>query len=74
MQSRSTIKPGRYLHYKGNEYQVFDTALHSETEEELVVYKPLYGDQKLWVRPIEMFLDTVIIDGVEIERFKFIES
>ncbi len=64
--------PGRYRHYKGNEYLVLDVARHSETEEELVVYRQLYGDHSLWVRPRAMFLETVVIDGRAVPRFAFV--
>ena len=72
------VKPGKYLHYKGNLYEVIGVARHSETLEELVVYKalydvPEYGKNSLWVRPKKMFLETVDVDGKEIPRFKFIE-
>ncbi|MDY4181844.1 MAG: DUF1653 domain-containing protein, partial [Pseudoflavonifractor sp.] len=50
-----SIRPGRYRHFKGNEYQVLGTARHSETEELLVVYRPLYGEGGLWVRPLAMW-------------------
>ncbi len=53
------IKKGIYKHFKGNEYEVIDVALHSETQEEYVVYRALYGERKLWVRPISMFLEEV---------------
>ena len=53
------IQPGRYRHFKGNEYQVLGIARHSETLEELVVYRALYGDGGLWVRPLAMFLSKV---------------
>ena len=53
------VKPGRYHHFKGAEYQVIDVARHSETGEELVVYRPLYGEGKLWVRPLHLFVETV---------------
>ena len=65
------ITPGRYRHYKGGEYQVIGVALHSETEEQLVVYRPLYGEGALWVRPLGMFLETVEVDGSPVPRFKF---
>ena len=58
-----TIQPGRYRHFKGNEYTVLDVARHSETLEELVVYRQEYGEQGLWVRPAAMFAETVEVDG-----------
>ncbi|MFA6889320.1 MAG: DUF1653 domain-containing protein [Candidatus Woesearchaeota archaeon] len=70
------IKPGKYRHFKGREDQLYDiigTAIHSETLEEYVVYKALYGEQKLWIRPIKMFTEKVMHEGKEVERFKFIE-
>ena len=63
------IRPGRYRHYKGNYYEVIGVARHSETEELLVVYRCLYGDHSLWVRPLAMFAESVIIDGREVPRF-----
>lgn len=66
------MKKGIYEHYKGNRYEVIDTARHSETEELLVLYRTLYGDETLWVRPFNMFFEQVNIDGVMQERFKFI--
>lgn len=68
------IKPGVYTHYKGNEYLVIDTATHSETEEQLVVYKTLYGNFDLWVRPLAMFSESVTINGEEIPRFRWIRE
>lgn len=68
------ITPGRYRHYKGNYYQVIDTARHSETEELMVVYRCLYGDHGLWVRPLEMFLEDVMLDGHIQKRFEFCEN
>lgn len=67
-----SIKTGVYRHYKGNEYTVLGIARHSETEEELVVYRQNYGEQGLWVRPLEMFLETVEIDGHPVPRFAYI--
>lgn len=64
------LEKGIYTHYKGNEYEVIDTVIHSETEELLVLYRPLYGEAKLWVRPFDMFFETVVIQGKEVPRFK----
>ncbi|MEK7451846.1 MAG: DUF1653 domain-containing protein [Patescibacteria group bacterium] len=64
------IQPGRYKHYKGNEYEVIGEARHSETLESLVVYRALYGEFELWVRPCAMFLEDVTIDGITQPRFK----
>ena len=69
---KKLLKPGKYRHYKGGEYQVLDIATHSETEEKLVVYKPLYGEQNMWVRPIEMFLEKVDVRGKQLPRFEYI--
>ena len=66
-------RPGRYRHYKGKDYQVIDLARHSETEEVLVVYKLLYGDFSLWVRPQAMFTATVTLpDGTVTPRFAYL--
>ena len=62
-------EPGRYRHYKGNEYEVVGDAIHSETGEKLVVYRPLYGERGLWVRPKAMFEENVVIDGRAVPRF-----
>ncbi len=67
-----TIRPGRYRHFKGNEYEVIGTARHSETREELVVYRALYGDFGLWVRPVSMWNETVERDGKTYRRFTYI--
>ena len=64
-----TIEPGRYRHYKGNDYEVIGVARHSETEELLVVYRCLYGDFGLWVRPLEMFMENVEVDARQVPRF-----
>ncbi len=66
------IKPGRYRHFKGREYEVLGIARHSETEEELVVYRALYGDFGLWVRPVSMWNETVERDGKTFRRFTYI--
>ena len=66
------MKPGRYRHYKGNDYLVLGVARHSETEEELVVYRQDYDERGLWVRPKQMFLESVELDGQRVPRFMFI--
>ncbi len=66
------IRPGRYRHYKGNEYEVIDVARHSETEKEMVVYRKLYDDHSLWVRPLGMFVEHVLVNGQQIPRFEWI--
>ena len=66
------IKPGRYRHFKGNEYEVIGLARHSETQEEMVVYRALYGDFGLWVRPARMWNETVERDGNTFRRFTYI--
>lgn len=68
------IKPGIYRHYKGKDYLMMGLAHHSETREPLVVYRCLYDDYSLWVRPEAMFTGTVIIDGKEIPRFAFMHE
>lgn len=64
------VQPGRYRHYKGHEYEVIGEARHSETEEPFVVYRALYGDRGLWIRPRAMFLETVMVDGRPLPRFQ----
>jgi hypothetical protein len=64
---------GLYRHYKGQEYQVLDVARHSETQEWLVVYRCLYDDYSLWVRPYDMFVGTVNIEGKQMPRFAFVK-
>nr|WP_275852613.1 DUF1653 domain-containing protein [Sulfurimonas sp. SAG-AH-194-C20] len=66
------MKTGIYEHYKGNRYDVIDTVTHSETEETLVLYRTMYGDKTLWVRPFLMFNETVEINGLDVPRFKYI--
>ena len=68
------IKPGRYRHFKGTEYQVLGVARHSETMEELVVYRALYGERGLWVRPASMWNETVERDGQTFPRFTLIQE
>ncbi len=67
-----TIRPGRYRHFKGNEYEVIGTARHSETLEEMVVYRALYGEFGLWVRPAAMWNEIVERDGKTFHRFTYI--
>ena len=68
------IRPGHYRHFKGNEYEVLFLATHSETEESMVVYRALYGDHGVWVRPAAMWNDTVERDGKTFQRFIYIEE
>ncbi len=63
------VEPGRYRHYKGNFYEVLGVARHSESGEELVVYRCLYGDYSLWVRPLAMFVEAVTVAGRTQPRF-----
>ena len=72
----SDLKKGIYRHYKGNPYEVIAVAKHSETLEELVVYKALYQPEgeNLWVRPLTMFKETVEFEGKRVPRFEFVES
>jgi len=65
------VKAGLYRHYKGAAYQVIDTVRHSETEEELVLYRALYGEKGLWVRPLVMFTEAVLMDGKPVPRFAY---
>jgi len=68
------LKSGLYRHYKGNDYFVFQVATHSETREPLVFYRCLYGDYSWWVRPLDMFLETVELGGETIPRFRFVRA
>ena len=68
------LATGRYRHYKGNEYDVYGVARHSETEQRLVVYRPRYGKRQLWVRPLDMFMETVSLDGEDVPRFLLIAA
>lgn len=66
------LKLGRYRHYKGGEYSVIGVARHSETEEELVVYRALKDPALLWVRPLSMFVETVEVDAALVPRFTYL--
>ena len=74
MNGMDEIRPGRYRHFKGNEYEVLYLARHSETLEEMVVYRALYGEGGLWVRPLSMWSETVERDGKTFSLFELIES
>lgn len=69
-----TPKPGVYRHFKGAEYLVHGVARHSETDEPLVVYQPLYGERGWWVRPLGMFVEVVEHEGVEQPRFAWVRD
>ena len=71
---RHTVQPGRYRHHKGKDYDVIGVARHSETEEPLVVYRCLYGDYSLWVRPLAMFRETVEVAGEQVPRFARVDA
>lgn len=68
----SLVIGGKYEHYKGKPYRVLAVAKHSETLEEMVVYQQMYGEEGVWVRPLDMFLENVEMDGKAIPRFKYI--
>ena len=72
--TEKTVPQGIYRHYKGNLYQVLHTAKHSETEEALVVYRCLYGEYDVWVRPLAMFTETIEVDGKQVDRFELIKA
>jgi len=72
--ARSPVEPGLYEHYKGSRYRVIGTVRHSETEEVLVLYRALYGEQGSWVRPLAMFTGTVRRDGATVQRFARIDD
>ncbi|MDO4493238.1 MAG: DUF1653 domain-containing protein [Clostridia bacterium] len=65
-------KPGKYRHFKGNEYELVGIVKHSETQEEMVLYRALYGEHGLWVRPLSMWSETVERDGKTYTRFTYI--
>lgn len=68
------LQPGVYRHYKGPEYRVFGVARHSETEQQVVCYQALYGEYGLWVRPLDMFLESVEVDGEQVPRFALVQA
>jgi hypothetical protein len=68
------LLPGLYRHYKGNNYQVIEVATHTETLELLVVYRALYGERGLWVRPLSMFVESVEVEGSLVPRFVYVEK
>ena len=68
------IQPGRYRHFKGNEYEVISIARHSETTEPMVVYRALYGDHGTWVRPADMWNETIEREGKTFKRFEKIDE
>lgn len=70
----TSIKQGVYRHYKGKDYLVMGVAHHSETREPLVVYRCLYDDYSVWVRPLQMFTETVSINGADTPRFAFLHE
>ncbi len=67
------VKKGKYRHFKGNEYEVIGFAKHSETGEEMVIYRALYGEKQVWVRPVSMWNETVEYNGESRTRFTYIE-
>ena len=69
-----TIAKGIYQHYKGQQYKVIDFARHSESLEAMVIYQALYGDHGIWVRPLDMFIENVDINGISTARFQLIED
>ena len=73
LQDETGIRPGKYRHFKGNEYEVLFLARHSETEEPMVVYRALYGDRDIWVRPASMWNEMIERDGTTCRRFERIE-
>ena len=68
------MQTGRYRHFKGNEYEVLYIAKHSETLEEMVVYRALYGEYGIWVRPLSMWVEVVEHNGALVKRFEYIDK
>ena len=69
--TNTTLKPGIYRHFKGNRYHVIDLVKHSETEQTLVLYRALYGERGLWVRPLELFIAPKQVGATEVQRFAY---
>lgn len=67
-----TLKLGRYRHYKGNEYRALFVARHTETEEDLVIYHDIRTPEKIWARPLSMFLESVEVNGAVMPRFTYL--
>lgn len=72
--NKATDITGKYRHYKGNEYEVIGTGIHTETEEKIIIYKALYEPYQVWLRPYDMFFNTVKINNKEIPRFTKIDE
>jgi hypothetical protein len=70
----NNVRPGIYKHFKGNFYEVIGIGLHSETQEPFVIYRALYGEYQIWVRPAAMFLEHVIKDGYDGPRFTLVKE
>ncbi|MDG1662975.1 MAG: DUF1653 domain-containing protein [Pseudomonadales bacterium] len=68
------VTPGLYQHYKGGRYEVIGEARHTETEEDLVLYRALYGERGLWVRPLDMFCETVEVESKQVPRFALLSA
>ena len=72
MQTFAMIKPGIYKHYKGSRYLVINMVYHSETEQAMVLYRPMDGNSQLWVRPLDMFSESVVVEGLTVPRFSYV--
>lgn len=74
MMDNESLQSGIYEHYKGKRYEVLGVARHSETLGSFAVYRAMYGDHGLWIRPLDMFLETVEVDGKQVPRFSLIKD